>query len=263
MPEAPTILYQDEDLVAVHKPAGLKMHRGVRDGRELPFVLQTVRDLTGHRVYPVHRLDRPTSGIVLLACNAASARALSESFRKQCVSKTYLAVVRGFLESKGCIDYPLTADAGLPKSGQTPKAALTAYECLATVELPFIVGRYATSRYALAAVSPRTGRMHQIRRHFHHISHPVIGDTIYGDGRHNRFFREQFGCHRLLLAAVALQLSHPRTGRHLHLQAPLEASFWGLICDLGWQTAFSDLNSKLDVLPLCPPGDIFVSPDTY
>lgn len=238
--EAPAILYQDEDLLVVHKPAGLKMHRDAWDGRHQPFLLQRVRDLTGRRVYPVHRLDRPTSGIVLLGLNSHIAHALVESFKQQKIAKTYLAVVRGGLEPAGCIDYPLTADASAPKAGQTPKPAVTAYERLATVELPFAVGRYATSRYSLATIRPRTGRMHQIRRHFHHISHPIIGDTIYGDGRHNRFFRERYRCGRLLLAAVALQFPHPVTGKPFSLQAPLEASFDRVIHELGWQKVLPD-----------------------
>lgn len=232
-----TIVYQDQDLVAVHKPAGLKMHRGLGDGRQEPYLLQTVRDCTGQRVYPVHRLDRPTSGIVVLAFNPQSARALAESFQRRKMAKIYVAVARGFLQPKGTIDYPLTANASEPKSGQTPKLAITEYECMATIELPFASGPHATSRYALATVMPRTGRMHQIRRHFHHISHPLIGDTIYGDGRHNRLFRGQFGCHRLLLAAVSLRFNHPRTGQALNLHAPVEESFWRVICALGWQEA--------------------------
>ncbi|MDA8138416.1 MAG: pseudouridine synthase [Desulfobacteraceae bacterium] len=237
MPDPLTILYQDTEIVAVHKPAGLKMHRGAGDDRHQPFLLQVVRDQTGRRIYPIHRLDQPTSGIVLLAFNTQTAHALAEKFKQQQVTKTYLAVVRGIIDPMGSIDYPLTPNAAEPKAGQTPKPAITDYERLETIELPFATGQHATSRYSLASVRPRTGRMHQIRRHFHHISHPVIGDTIYGDGRHNRLFRQQYDCHRLLLAAVALQLIHPWTGLPLCIEAPLEDSFWKAICSLGWEVA--------------------------
>lgn len=241
MSDTPTILHQDEHLVAVHKPAGLKMHRSAGDGRRQRFLLQWVRDYTGRRVYPVHRLDRATSGIVLLGFDSLIAHALAESFRQRTIAKTYAAVVRGFLEPSGCIDYPLTADPGAPKAGQKTKSAVTCYERVATVELPFAVGRYATCRYTFTAVYPHTGRLHQIRRHFHHISHHLIGDTVYGDGRHNRFFRERFGCSRLMLAAVALNFPHPVTGAPCVLQAPLEASFERIVHDLGWQKTLPDL----------------------
>jgi tRNA pseudouridine65 synthase len=234
------ILYQDCDIVAVHKPAGLKVHRDIHPGPQERTILEMVRDRLGRWVYPVHRLDQPTSGLLLFALSPRTASTLAAAFASGQVRKTYLAVVRGFIASAGMIDYPLARDPRLPIQGQPLKPARTAYDRLATVEIDLPVGRYATGRYALVALYPDTGRMHQIRRHLHHISHPVIGDTIYGDGRHNRFFREQFACRRLFLAAMEMQIAHPRTGLPMKLQSPLEASFKKIVCALGWQEAVAD-----------------------
>lgn len=229
------ILYYDGDIAAVHKPAGLKVHRDARYGRQERCALEIVRDRLGRWVHPVHRLDRPTSGVLLFALNPDAAAILAASFARREVRKTYLAVVRGHVAPAGTIDHPLTRDAGIPKKGQTPKPARTDYERLATTEMAVPVGRYDTSRYSLVRLYPITGRMHQIRRHLHHISHPVIGDTVYGDGRHNRFFREHFGCRRLLLAAMALHFMHPRTGAPLEVVAPLEGSFAEVVHRLEWR----------------------------
>ncbi|MBR9981223.1 MAG: pseudouridylate synthase [Desulfatitalea sp.] len=234
-----TVIYRDDDLVAVHKPAGVKVHRAARDGRQGRSALEMLRDALGQWVYPVHRLDQPTSGVLLFALNRHTASALAAAFARRQVLKTYLAVVRGYLEPGGEIDYPLVGDAYRPKAGQVPKSARTTYQRLATVALDRPVGRYSTCRYTLVQLQPLTGRMHQIRRHLHHISHPVIGDTTYGDGRHNLFFRTHFGCHRLLLAAVALETVHPRTGRRWCVRAPLEASFAAIVRQLGWLKASS------------------------
>jgi len=160
---------------------------------------------------------------------------LAEKFRNQFIAKQYVAVTRGIVDPAGTIDYPLVPNAYAPKAGQTPKNAVTDFERLSTAELPIALGRFPSCRYSLAAVFPRTGRMHQIRRHFHHISHPLIGDTAYGDGRHNRLFRELFGCRRLLLACVAVALNHPVTGKPLRLMAPLAPAFHEVIGRLGWR----------------------------
>jgi tRNA pseudouridine65 synthase len=231
------VLYMDDDMVAVHKPAGLKMHRDLHDRPCADVLLRIMRVQTGRWVYPVHRLDRPVSGVVLFAFSPDMARALAGQFRDRKVAKTYVAVTRGYVEPQGRIDSPLTRNAYEPKQGQVPIPALTTYQRLAAIEMRMAVNRYATSRYCLAAIYPHTGRMHQIRRHFRHIRHPLIGDTTYGDGRHNRFFREHFGCRRLLLAAVEIRLEHPGTGIPLHLIAPVEKSFRDVLGQLGWLDA--------------------------
>ncbi len=238
------ILFQDEHFVAVHKPAGLLVHRSVIARGETRFAMQMVRDLMGRRVFPVHRLDRPTSGVLLFALSPRTARKLTESFEEQQVEKAYLAVVRGVSEEHGIIDYPLTEEPDPMMSRPTPRdkppqTAVTEYRRLVSAELPFSLGRYPTSRYSLMEIRPRTGRRHQIRRHMKHILHPVIGDTRYGEGRHNRLFRNEYGCHRMLLAAMELRFPHPCTGAPVVLTAPLAEDFTAVIERLGWRNAVS------------------------
>ena len=236
------LLYQDAHYVAVNKPAGLLVHRSKIDRHETRFALQMVRDQTGHHVYPVHRLDKPTSGVLVFGFTPEAARRLGEAFAQREVTKTYLAVVRGYLDAYGIIDHPLKerldkkTDARARRD-KPPQPAVTAYRRLAQVEVPFAVGRYPTSRYALAEVHPQTGRMHQIRRHFKHIAHPLIGDAKYGKSRHNRFFSTHYGCARLLLAATELAFTHPFTHAPLTLTAPLDAAFASVLAHLDWQGA--------------------------
>lgn len=182
--------------------------------------MQMLRDQLGHKVWPVHRLDRATSGVLLFALDAETAAAVGRQLMARTVGKRYLAVARGFTAPTGRIDYPLsTGDRRLDQP------ACTDYRRLGTLELPIPVGRYPSARYSLLSVWPRTGRTHQIRRHFKHIFHPLIGDTTYGEGRHNRLFRIEFGCHRLLLHAVEMTLQHPWGEQELLLQAPLSGDF--------------------------------------
>jgi len=236
------IIYQDDWLVAVHKPAGLLVHRSVLDRHETRFALQIVRDQLGRSVWPVHRLDKGTSGILVFALDKTISRAMGALFESGEVAKTYLAVVRGHPPEAGVIDHPLApmADehAGLAGGGP-PQAALTHYRRLASIELPHRVDRYPTSRYALVELTPKTGRWHQLRRHMKHISHPIIGDATHGKGRHNRLFRELFGSNRLLLAAVGMAFVHPVTGEHLSLQAPPAQDFAHVVAQLGWSQAMS------------------------
>ena len=236
------ILYQDPHLIAVNKPAGLLVHRSKIDRHETRFALQTVRDQVGRHVYPVHRLDKPTSGVLVFAFTPEAARLLTEAFARRDVTKTYLAVVRGYVEAHGIIDYPLkeqfdkTTDARA-RPDKPAQPAVTAYRRLAQVEVPVAVGRYPTSRYSLVEARPETGRMHQIRRHMKHIFHPVIGDGKHGEGRHNRFFSTRYGSNRLLLAATELSFTHPYNQTALTLIAPLDATFTAVIDQLGWRNA--------------------------
>lgn len=234
------ILYQDEQLVAVNKPAGLLVHRSEIDRHETQFAVQMLRDQLGQKVFPVHRLDKPTAGVLLFALNSVAARQMMDVFMGTGVNKTYLAIVRGHTTEQDVIDYPLKeqldkmtdAKANQDKAAQT---AITHYQRLATAELPFPVGRYSTSRYSLLELSPKTGRKHQLRRHLKHIFHPIIGDTSHGDGTQNTFFRQQFNCHQLLLAATQLSFIHPTSGLPVNITAPLDAVFSYVIEQLGWE----------------------------
>lgn len=200
------ILWCDEALVAVHKPAGLLVHRTGLDRGERFFALQIVRDLLGERVYPLHRLDRPTSGVLLFARSPEVASLVAAQFRAGTVHKRYLALVRGWPDGNGEIDHPLADPDADPAQLKTARSC---YRVLDRFEVPLPVGRYASARYALVEVEPLQGRRHQIRRHFKHIFHPLVGDVRYGDGRHNTLFRQHFEAHRLMLAATRLALVHP------------------------------------------------------
>ena len=234
------ILFHDDHFVAVNKPAGLMVHRSPLDPREERFALQLVRNLLKRHVFPVHRLDRGTSGVLLFGLAPDAARLLAAAFEERQVEKRYLAVVRGITPAEGVIDHPLADEPDrylpTPQTG-TAREAVTLYRRLATAELPFAVGRYATSRYSLVDASPHTGRRRQLRRHFKHLFHPIIGDTTYGEGRHNRFFREEFGVGRLLLHDARLSFRHPFTGADVAITAPLDAAFSQLLHRLGWHGA--------------------------
>ena len=195
------------------------------------MAVQRLHRQLGRYVYPLHRLDRATSGILLFALNAETAGRLGAAFTAGAIAKRYLAVVRGWPPATLCIDHAL-ARIGEQAPGD-PRPALTELKRLATTEIEVCVDRYPSSRYALVLLEPRTGRRHQLRRHLKHASHPIVGDTSYGQGRHNRLFRERYGCHRLLLAAVELEFLHPVSGAQLRLSAPLSRDFAAVVDALG------------------------------
>lgn len=231
------ILYRDDVVVAVHKPSGLLVHRSDLDRHETRFALQMVRDQLGSKVYAVHRLDKGTSGVLVFALQPEAAQVLGAQFEAQVATKKYLAVVRGHTAETDEIDHPLRRIRDRYEwagecMGTAAQAAVTRYQRLATAECEVAVDKYPTSRYCLLALEPLTGRRHQLRRHLKHISHPIIGDSTYGKGRHNRFFQQAFGCHRMLLASVSLTLAHPVTGYPLTLTAPLADDFMDVLTAL-------------------------------
>ena len=231
------ILYQDESLVAINKPAGLLVHRSRIDVHATEFALQRLRDQIQRPVFPVHRIDRPTSGVLLFALNSSIAAEVAKQFEQRTVEKSYHAIVRGFLAEDGCWEEPLVEkhDRIVDRKAQKNKAAqpaTTQYRSLRQWEIPFSAGKYPTSRYSLAMIRPLTGRKHQIRRHFNHMAHPVVGDTTFGDRRHNRLFVERLRCHRLLLAATELKLNHPVSGNQITITAGLGETFERAIAEL-------------------------------
>jgi len=229
-PEALEILYQDAYLVAINKPSGLLVHKSPIDKQERRFALQEVRNQIGQYVYPVHRLDKPTSGVLLFALSKEVAKDLSLLFRENKVQKEYIAVVRGYTEEKSEIDHPLKQmldtkeekEKGISKEAQE---AQTSYVRLATVELPYPVSRYPVARYSLVKLFPHTGRKHQLRRHMKHIFHPIVGDTKHGRGEHNKLFREKFDCHRLLLHSNRVSFLHPVTKEEIVIEAGVDEIF--------------------------------------
>ena len=237
MHEPLTILWHDAHAIAVYKPAGWLVHRTGLDAGETRFVVQTLRDQIGQHVYPVHRLDKGTCGVLLLALHSAAARQLSMAFAGHAVRKRYLALVRGWAPDTAEVDHPLRPDDAPPDA--PAQSAHTRVQCLALFDWPEAADpRFPSTRVSLAEAWPTTGRRHQVRRHLKHIAHPIIGDATYGKGRHNRLFQERFGCRRMLLACTALRLTHPVTGQPFTLAAPLADDFASVIAALGWPGNF-------------------------
>jgi tRNA pseudouridine65 synthase len=224
------VLYHDEHIVAIHKPAALLVHRSPIDKHETQFAVQLTRDLIGQEVFPVHRLDKPTSGLLLFALNKESARHLGEQFTQHSLQKTYLALVRGWTAAQGEIDKALMykKDKYGDRDKQEPttaQEAFTAYQTLGQSTLDKHLGKFEQQRYSLLELRPKTGRKHQIRRHLNGISHPIIGDVSYGDRNHNHLFNDWRGYHRLYLAATSLAFTHPHTEQPIRIQAPLQNDF--------------------------------------
>jgi len=231
------ILYEDAALLAVDKPAGLLVHRSAIAADESDFLLDRLQAQAGSPLYLAHRLDRATSGVVLLAKSRDVAGQLGRQFMARTVGKRYLAVVRGWPEADGTIDYPLPD----VRERSPRKPALTRWRTLATATVPIALGRYPEQRYALVEATPETGRYRQIRKHLHHVSHPIVGDTSHGRGDHNRLWRIHFGVHRLLLHAWRLELRHPLDASALTIDAPLDAEWRRVLDRLGWHDALPGL----------------------
>jgi len=236
------IIYQDEYLVAINKPGGLLVHRSEIDRHETRFAVQLLRDQIGQPVYPIHRLDKPTSGVLVFALSSDIARQLGDIFTRHALTKTYVALVRGFAPEQGIIDHPLVEELDKytdkkARANKPAQAAITEFTTLAQIEFPFSIDKYLCTRYSLVQCNPKTGRKHQIRRHMKHISHPIIGDAKHGKGNHNRFFQEKFECDGLMLASTKMEFIHPITNEELTLVAPLATKFSLIIHQFGWESA--------------------------
>lgn len=215
------ILYSDEHFVAINKPPGLLMHR-TRISEDTVFVVQLLRDQLGLRIFPVHRLDRATSGVLIFGKTSEAAGRLGEQMMDKSVTKKYLAIVRGWPPENGTIDYALDD----PDSGKGRLPAVTHFMRLGTSEIDAPIGlRYKTARFSLMEAQLETGRRHQIRKHFAHLNYPVIGDTRHGDVKQNTYFREVFGMKRMLLHAVSLEFRHPYFESQTVVRAPVDAEF--------------------------------------
>jgi tRNA pseudouridine65 synthase len=214
------VLHSDDALVVIDKPAGLLVHRSPLDAHETRSAVETLREQLGAPVWLLHRLDKATSGVLAFARSAEVASEMGEAFMSGAVRKRYLALVRGWPPADGEIDYPLARDPELPSAGQARLPAVTRYRTLACFEWPFADGSHATSRYALVEVEPLSGRRHQIRRHFKHIAHPLVGDTTHGKGAHNRAVAAWLGTSRLWLHATRLVLPGAGGGAPVAVEAP-------------------------------------------
>ena len=251
VPTPVAVLYRDEHLVVVYKPAGLLVHRSEIDRHETRFLVQELRDQLQQRVYTVHRLDKPTAGVMVFALSREIAANLSEQFQRRQVTKTYQAIVRGHVPSHTTINYAFVQrydamDAATHDRQKTVEA-VTHLECLELYELPDAVGRYPTARYAHIGLTPTTGAKHQLRRHLKHIFHPIVGDTTYGDSRHNRFFRSSMQSNRLMLCATRLAFDHPVTAERLDVVTESDAGFQKVLHTLDQRNLYSQITgTQLD-----------------
>lgn len=227
IPDVFELLFEDESLVAINKPAGILVHP-TRISEDKVSILPLLRDQLGQRLFPIHRLDRGTSGVLIFGKTREAASALNALFRSREVGKEYQAIIRGYVTETGHIDYPLARDID-----KDPQEAVTDYIRISQSEMDFSVGKYPRSRYSLVNIHPKTGKFHQIRRHFSHIRHPVIGDKRHGDCKHNKYFSKTLDIHRMLLHASKLSIRHPFEDRILGLEAPLDASFTKAVVLLG------------------------------
>ena len=223
------ILYYDDYLAIVHKPAGWLVHRTPLDKGETRFVLQALRDQLGRPVWPLHRLDKGTSGVLAFALDAQTARTMGLRFESgEGLKKTYRAIVRGWPEGAGLIDHALKRMPDDMRSEREEyQAAQTAYHTLRCGELPLSQGDFARTRWAQVELHPLTGRRHQLRRHMKHIAHPILGDATHGKGPLNRAIAAHIGLNRLWLHALSLELQHPVHDAALRIEAPL-APEWEL-----------------------------------
>ena len=227
------ILFEDDHYIAINKPAGLLVHKTrIAKTDDPQFAMQMLRDQIGQWVYPLHRIDRPTSGILLFAKSSEGASLFASQFTEQKIEKTYLAVVRGYLKEDHFVsDYTLKKEL----TGELQEAS-TSFWSLAKAELPFASSsKFPTSRYSLVKARPHTGRMHQIRRHLAHERNYLIGDTTHGENKQNRFFRDQFGLQNLLLHAWMVKFIHPILHTPIEITAPLPPHFAHIIDHMGWQ----------------------------
>jgi tRNA pseudouridine65 synthase len=213
------ILYKDDHLVAVNKPHGLLVHRSGIASEADEFALQMVRDQLQQKVFPTHRLDRKTSGVLLFALSEKINSEIQKKFAEHLISKTYVAIVRGFTPDSGEIDYPLANLKGKVQN------AITHFRTLQTTEIEVPMGKFPTSRYSMVMITPKTGRYHQIRKHFAHIFHPIIGDRPHGCNKQNRLFKERWQMNTMLLHAIHLEFEHPVGGHPVRITAPVQKEF--------------------------------------
>ncbi|CAM3633662.1 pseudouridine synthase [Mucilaginibacter galii] len=223
-----SVLYQDNDLIAINKPHGLLVHRSSIAADAEEFALQLLRDQINQQVFPAHRIDRKTGGVLLFALNKTTEIAMQQQFAANQVHKTYLAILRGHTPESGEIDYALRKENG------TLQNAFTAYKTLARAELPVALGKHPTSRYSLVEAKPTTGRMHQLRKHFAHIFHPIIGDRTHGCNKQNKLFTETWDLNTMLLHARTLTFNHPLSNEEVTIAAPLQPEFLRMMELMGW-----------------------------
>jgi len=208
------VLYRDEYYVAINKPPGYLVHRSSIARNATLIVLQLLRDQLNQKVYPVHRLDRKTSGVLVFALDPEANKMLGQLFEKKTITKEYMAIVRGWTQAEDVIDYDLTNE-----NGKT-QTSVTHYETINHFEIDLPLGKFQTSRYSEVKLRPQTGRMHQLRKHMSHIFHPIIGDRPHGCNKQNRMWKQKFEMDTMMLHAKSLFFIHPYTEEQIVIEAP-------------------------------------------
>lgn len=213
------LVYEDDYLIAINKPAGLLVHRTklARDVRE--FALQTLRNQVGYQVFPIHRLDRKTSGVLIFAKLPDFVHPFQLALQAEDTQKRYVAIVRGFFPKEIRVDYPLINEKGVSQE------AVTQFRLLNQAEFPLPFGKFETSRYSLIEAFPKTGRMHQIRKHLNHLRHPIIGDRPHGCNKQNALFLKEFNLTKMLLHAERIEIKHPFLEEVIIINAELPEHF--------------------------------------
>lgn len=213
------ILYEDDELVAINKPYGYFVHRTFLNNTAKEIALYKLRDQIGKKVYPVHRLDRKTSGVLVYALNTQMLRLMNDQFMNTEIEKEYMAIVRGYTDDEVTIDYAITNDRGKIQD------AITNLQTLQKSEIPLPHGKFQTSRYSLVRLIPQTGRMHQLRKHTSHIFHPIIGDRPHGCNKQNKLFLENFNLTQMMLHAKSLSFQHPSLEKRIVINADYSDEF--------------------------------------
>jgi len=213
------IIYEDEYLIAINKPHGLLVHRSSIATNTDLYALQLLRNQVGYHVFPVHRLDRKTAGVLLFSKTAEFVAPVQQTLHKESTAKRYHAIVRGFFPEEIIVDYALTNDKGKTQE------AITLFKCIQRTELPIALGKHETSRYSLIEAYPKTGRMHQIRKHLNHLRHPIIGDRPHGCNKQNKLFLEKWQLNTMLLDAKELTFIHPASRETIHIKADYSEEF--------------------------------------
>ncbi len=243
------LLYEDEHCLVVDKPAGLMMHPNEYDRRS-PTLVSRLQRARGHKIYTVHRLDRKTSGTLLIAKNEEAARAFGALFTSRALRKRYLALVRGYAPCEARIDKSIRQK----KHGrQVP--AITDFRCIARAELPEPVPPHPTARYSLLEIELVTGRRHQARKHLQSISHPIIGDKQYGDRNHNELFQEKLQAPFMFLRSAELAFTHPFSGEHLQIGTGIPAEWRAIFGRIQLAEPESYAAPYVSALPPYVPGE--------
>lgn len=213
------IVYEDDYILAINKPAGLLVHRSkiARDVKE--FALQILRNQVGYQVTPIHRLDRKTSGVLLFAKQQEFVNPFQIALQNDTTKKRYIAIVRGYFPNKVKVDHPLINEAGKKQE------AITEFNLIHQVEIPLVFGKFETSRYSIIEAFPQTGRMHQIRKHLNHLRHPIIGDRPHGCNKQNALFLREFALTKMLLHAERLEIKHPFFAKEITIIAGFPQHF--------------------------------------